>query len=78
MREVNYYSRYCDMDERPISLIIDAFGGTTHSLLEITANKYGYYFVLNPVQGCLIDVYDFDPSCGRSREATDSNSLFFE
>ena len=66
MREINYYSKHCDTAERGIREIIDGFGANTISVLEITARKYGYSFVLNPRPGCLIDVYDHSPGCSTS------------
>ena len=63
-REVRYYAQNCDCEERDIKTILSAFGGTSHSMLEITARKYGYRFATNVRPGCLIDVYDYDPFLG--------------
>lgn len=61
IRDANYYSMFRDTEERNISDIIHYMGGTTVSLLEITANKYGYKFSVYPRPGCIIDVYDYKP-----------------
>lgn len=60
-KEINHYAKFCDVDNRSIGDIIKSFGGSTRSMLEITARIYGFKFVTPKRAGCLIDVYYYSP-----------------
>ena len=61
IKEINHYSKYCGVENRNIQDIIRSFGGSTQSILEITARVYGFHFVVPKRPGCLIDVYHYSP-----------------